>query len=75
VPSRAGRHGAFGMDEDAALAELEKAWAGGGWHGFSVPDGSLRAAVSSPGRGAHGQHAGRAGPGDPHAPAGTAMSG
>jgi hypothetical protein len=44
-----GRHGAFGLDEDAALAELEWAWADGGCRGFSVLEGSLRAAVSSSG--------------------------
>jgi hypothetical protein len=38
--------GVFEVDEGRALAEL--AWAGGGYHGFSVSDG-LWAAVSSAG--------------------------
>jgi len=40
--------GVFEVDEGRALAELELAWAGGGYHGFSVSDG-LWAAVSSAG--------------------------
>lgn len=42
------RRGVFEVDEDAALAELEKAWADGGYHGFGV-DGGLWSAVSSAG--------------------------
>ena len=34
-----GRRGVFEVDEDAALAELERAWADGGYHGFCVLDG------------------------------------
>jgi len=41
--------GVFEVDEDAALAELELAWADGGYHGFCVVDGSLWSAISSSG--------------------------
>ena len=41
--------GVFEVDEDAALAELELAWADGGYHGFCVVDGSLWTAISSSG--------------------------
>ncbi len=44
-----GRRGVFEVDEDAALAELERAWADGGDHGFCVLDGSLWSAISSSG--------------------------
>ena len=44
-----GSRGVFGVDEDAALAELERAWADGGYHGFCVLDGSLWSAISSSG--------------------------
>ncbi len=37
------RRGVFAVDEDAALAELELAWAGGGYHGFSAGDGTWSA--------------------------------
>ena len=30
------RGGVFSVDENAALAELELAWADGGYHGFSA---------------------------------------
>ena len=40
--------GVFAVDEDAALAELERAWADGGYHGFSAGDG-LWSAISSAG--------------------------
>ena len=43
------RRGVFEVDEDAALAELEQAWADGGYHGFWVLDGSLWSAISSSG--------------------------
>jgi hypothetical protein len=43
-----GRRGVFAVDEDAALAELELAWADGGYHGFSA-DGGTWSAVSSAG--------------------------
>jgi hypothetical protein len=36
------------VDEDAALAELELAWADGGYHGFSA-NGGTWSAVSSAG--------------------------
>jgi hypothetical protein len=38
----------FAVDEAAALAELELAWAGGGYHGFSV-DGGIWSAISGAG--------------------------
>jgi hypothetical protein len=38
----------FAVDENAALAELELAWADGGYHGFSVDDGTW-SAISSAG--------------------------
>jgi len=44
-----GRRGVFEVDEDAALAELERAWADGGYHGFCVLDGSVWSAISSAG--------------------------
>jgi hypothetical protein len=45
----AGQHRAvFAVDEDAALAELELAWADGGYHGFSTGAGTW-SAVSSAG--------------------------
>jgi hypothetical protein len=43
------RRGVFKVDEGSALAELELAWADGGYHGFSVLDGSLWSAISSSG--------------------------
>ncbi len=42
------RRGVFAVDEDAALAELELAWAGVGYHGFSAGDGTW-SAISSAG--------------------------
>ncbi len=42
------RRGVFEVDEERALAELELAWADGGYHGFSV-DGGLWSAISSAG--------------------------
>ena len=42
------RRGVFEVDEDRALAELEQAWADGGYHGFSA-DGGLWSAISSAG--------------------------
>ncbi len=42
------RRGVFVVDENAALAELELAWAGGGYHGFSAGDGTW-SAISSAG--------------------------
>ena len=44
-----GRRGVFEVDEDAALAELERAWADGGYHGFCVMEHSLWSAISSSG--------------------------
>jgi hypothetical protein len=42
------RRGVFDVDEDRALAELEQAWADGGYHGFSADDGTW-CAISSAG--------------------------
>ena len=42
------RRGAFHVDADAALTELELAWTHGGYHGFCVADG-LWSAISSAG--------------------------
>ena len=47
--SRSQPRGVFEVDEDATLAELERAWADGGYHGFCVLDGSLWCAISSSG--------------------------
>jgi hypothetical protein len=44
----AGRRDVFAVDEDRALAELERAWAYGGYHGFSADDGTW-SAISSAG--------------------------
>ena len=45
----------FEMDQDAALAELEQAWAGGGYHGFCIVEHSLWSAISSAGEVLTGQ--------------------
>jgi uncharacterized protein YuzB (UPF0349 family) len=42
------QRGVFAVNADAALAELELAWADGGYHGFSVDDG-IWSAISSAG--------------------------
>jgi hypothetical protein len=42
------RRALFAVDEGAALAELELAWANGGYHGFSADAGNW-SAVSSAG--------------------------
>ena len=42
------RRGVFAVDENAALTELELAWADGGYHRFSVADGTW-SAISSAG--------------------------
>jgi len=42
------RRPVFAVDEDAALAALEEAWADGGYHAFSVDHGTW-SAVSSAG--------------------------
>jgi hypothetical protein len=41
--------GTFAVNKETALAELELAWADGGYHGFCVVDGSLWSAISSAG--------------------------
>jgi hypothetical protein len=47
--SRSQPCGVFELDGNAALAELEKAWAGGGYHGFCVLEHSVWSAITSPG--------------------------
>ncbi len=42
------QRGVFEVDEDRALAELELAWADGGYHGFSA-DGGTWSAITSAG--------------------------
>jgi hypothetical protein len=42
------QRGVFEVDERVALAELEEAWAPGGYHGFGVADG-LWSAISGNG--------------------------
>ena len=42
------RRDVFAVDENAALAELELAWADGGYHGFSAGGGTW-SAISSAG--------------------------
>jgi hypothetical protein len=42
------KRGVFEVDEGAALAALEEAWAEGGYHGFSVDHGTW-SAISSDG--------------------------
>ncbi len=42
------QRGVFDVDQASALAELEMAWAGGGYHGFSA-DGGTWCAVSGAG--------------------------
>jgi hypothetical protein len=44
-----GRRGVFEVDEDAALAELERAWADAGYHGFCVLEHSTWSAISGSG--------------------------
>ncbi len=70
-----GRRGVFEVHEDAALAELERAWADGGYHGLLRPGAQPVERDQQLRRGAHGQHAGRTEPADPHALAGSAVSG
>ena len=43
-----GQRDPFRVDKDRALAELEQAWADGGYHGFSA-DGDTWSAISSAG--------------------------
>jgi hypothetical protein len=42
------RRGVFDVDEDRALAELELAWADGGYHAFTA-EGGTWSAISSAG--------------------------
>ena len=48
APAEGQRRGVFEVDEDRALAELELAWADGGYHGFSA-DGGTWCAISNAG--------------------------
>jgi hypothetical protein len=41
------RRAVFAVDEDAALAALEEAWADGGYHVFSVDHGTWSAVASA----------------------------
>ena len=41
------RRDVFSVDEDAALAALEDAWTEGGYHAFSVDDGTWSAIGSA----------------------------
>ncbi len=41
------RRGVVRADQNAALAGLELAWAGGGYHGFSADDGTWPAISSA----------------------------
>ena len=41
------RRAVFAVDEDAALAALEEAWADGGYHAFSVDHGTWSAVGSA----------------------------
>ncbi len=45
----AARRDVFAVEADRALAELERAWAYGGYHGFSA-DGGTWCAISSAGQ-------------------------
>ena len=45
----AARRDVFAVDADRALAELERTWAYGGYHGFST-DGGTWCAISSAGQ-------------------------
>ena len=49
TPSQSQPRGVFEVDEDAAVAELERAWADGGYHGFCVLEHSLWSAITSSG--------------------------
>jgi hypothetical protein len=42
-----GRRDPFAVDRDAALAELELAWADGGYHGFTSDDTTWAAITSA----------------------------
>jgi hypothetical protein len=43
----AGPHGPFAVDPDRTLAELELAWAEGGYHGFTAVGGTWCAITSA----------------------------
>ncbi len=63
--------GVFEVDEERALAELDLAWAAGGYHGFSA-DGGTWARSATPGMCSRAAP-GRAEPGDQGALAGDAV--
>jgi hypothetical protein len=44
-----GRRGVFEVDMDAPLAELGRAWADGGYHGFCVLEHSVWSALGNSG--------------------------
>ena len=46
--TRSQHRGVFDVDEDRAVAALERAWADGGYHGFCA-DGGTWSAISSAG--------------------------
>ena len=48
METAARQRGVIAVDENAALAELELAWADGGYHAFSADDG-IWSAISSAG--------------------------
>ena len=71
----AGRQrGASEADENAALAELERARADGGYHGFCVLEHRLWSAISKAGEVFTGNTPDGLDPADPGALASTAMS-
>ena len=47
VGAVAQRRAVFAVYEEAALGALEEAWADGGYHGFSVDDGTWSAITSA----------------------------
>jgi hypothetical protein len=72
METAARQRGVFAVDENAALAELELAWADGGYHGFSVDDGTW-SAISGARGGPDRRHPGLADQEDPSALAGDAV--
>lgn len=47
METAARQRGVFSVDENAALAELELAWADGRYHGFSAGDGTWSTITSA----------------------------
>jgi len=64
--------GVFAVDEDAALAELIRTWAGADYHGFSVDNGTW-SAIGSAGNVFTGATPDELGQKDPGALAGKAV--